>query len=236
MRRFGFPGVRRPSPGAFTFLLSNQGQGSWGFYLGVVLTSAMLAVLETAVDPISAWERCIVAMFGIGVPCLALKASLDFYRAQQTPSDPSALRARHGADRRHLLAGTWLRIHGASLVWFCVALLVCRVISHSALEAVFNRDLLYCTGIGCLATTAYIAFFAAATRLGAGRTGAWVAFWLNLTLGHVNAAWSAAFPHRHVAILIGHPDSSFFSAYSSSWILLGFVVVGLSITALKTPR
>lgn len=229
-------GVRGPIPGVFVTHLFHRAQGSWSFSLGVVLTSAMLAVLETAVDPISAWEHCIVALFGLGIPGLALKASLDFHRVLQNPSDPRALLARHGADRRHLLAGAWLEVHGAALGWFCVALVVCRIVSHSALETAFNRDFLRCLGIGCLATTAYITFFVAATRLFAGRLGAWVALGLNLTLGHVDAAWSAIFPHRHVATLIGHPDSTFFSAHSSSWILLGFVVVGLTITALRTPR
>lgn len=236
MRPLSCQGLQVPAPGVFVTRLSHHAQGSWTFYLGVVLTSAVLAVLETAVDPISAWEHCIVALFGLGIPCLALKASLDSYRVLQNPSDPRALRARHGADRRHLLAGAGLGVLGSSLACFCVALVVCRVVSHSALETAFNRDFVRCMGIGCLATTAYIAFFVASTRLFAGRLGAWVALGLNLTLGHVDAAWSAAFPHRHVATLIGHPDSAFFSAQSSSWILLGFVVVGLTLTALRTPR
>lgn len=230
------PAVQGHAPRSSLSALAHRRQGSWSFHVGFVLTCAMLAVLETAVDPVSAWENCLVALFGLGIPALTLKASLDFYDVLQNPSDARALRARHGTDRRHLLAAAWLRIHGAALVWFCLALATCRVVSHSALEAVFNRDLLRCTGIGSLATTAYIAYFVAATRLGARRLGAWVALGLNLTLGHVDAAWSGAFPHRHVAVLIGHPNSNFFSAQSSSWILLGFIVVGFSLAVVRTPR
>lgn len=208
----------------------------WGFYLSLFLGAVIVAVLETAVDPLAAWERCVEVLFGLGIPVAALKSSLDFYRVLENPSDPHALLARHGADRRHILTGVGIQTLACAILWFGLALVACRALSHSALETTFNQDSLRCFGIGCLATAAYIAFLLAATRVGVGRWGAWVAMGLDLTLGHIEMASAAAFPHRHVANLIGHPNATFLSASASSWILLGFVAVGLSVVYLRTPR
>lgn len=195
-----------------------------------------IASLEFTADPMTAWEHLLGAMFGLFIPLLGLNATLGIVRALANPMQPTALAARHGANRRLGFAVSVVVAMAMALLLASSGLVVGRVFCHPATEPIWNRDLLVCCGIGCLATAAYIAYLLAATRLGIGRAGAWVALGLDLTLGHVNAGWAIVAPHRHVVNLIGHPSIFSLSTRASSWILLGVILVGLTFASAKTPR
>jgi hypothetical protein len=167
---------------------------------------------------------------------LAITATLTMYRTLANPRGPALLAARHGANRRHGFAVAIVVAMVEATLLTCTGLLMSRIVCHGAAEPIWNRDLLLCCGIGCLATAAYIAYLMAATRLGFGRAGAWAALGLDLTLGHVNAGWSLALPHRHVVNLIGHPGVFSLSARASSCVLLGFLLLGLTFALARTPR
>ncbi len=195
-----------------------------------------IASLEFTADPMTAWEHLLGAMFGLFIPLLGLITTLGIFRALANPMQPTALAARHGADRRLGFAVSVVVAMAMALLLTSSGLLLSRVFCHPATEPIWNRDLLVCCGIGCLATGAYIAYLLAATRVGFGRAGAWVALGLDLTLGHVNAGWALIAPHRHVISLIGHPSVFSLSARASSWILLGVILVGLTFATTRTPR
>ncbi|HEY5959153.1 MAG TPA: hypothetical protein VIV60_21495 [Polyangiaceae bacterium] len=200
-----------------------------------VLSSAGLATFEARVDPLLAWERVLEIEFGLLVPGFALVVALSLWHVLASTAHPAALATRHGFDRR-LAIGPFILVQTVfAAVTIALSLLVARVLCHSLGETTFNRDLLVCCGIGCLATAAYIAVFLAATRLGVGRAGAWTALGLDLTLGHINGGPALFVPHRFVANLVGHPAALSTSAHASSWILLGFVAAGLGWVLLRTP-
>jgi hypothetical protein len=196
----------------------------------------VVASLESTIDPMTAWEHLLNAMFGLFIPLLGLTTTLGLFRTLADPTQPTALVARHGANRRQGFAVAVMVGVAQALLLTSAGLLLSRVFCHPATEPIWNRDLLVCCGIGCLATGAYIAYLLAATRLGFGRAGAWMALGLDLTLGHVNAGWAFAALHRHVANLIGHPSDFSLSAGASSWILLGFMLLGLTFATARTPR
>lgn len=209
---------------------------SLGLFLAPILLALMVSVLEVTVDPISAWEHCVGTVFGLVMPLSATVFVLASSRVLASPRYTSALAARHGADRRRHYAISLLSAMAFAMAHTAVTLVLCRLISHAATETAFNRDLLRCCGIGCLTSGAYIGFIGAATRVGSGRVAAWAAFGLDLTLGHTEAGWSAIVPRWHVLNLIGHPSVTFLSAKASSWILLGFMLVGIAIAITKTPK
>ncbi|HMA93917.1 MAG TPA: hypothetical protein VKP30_14600 [Polyangiaceae bacterium] len=209
---------------------------SLGLYLALILLTLMVAMLELTVDPISAWEHSLRTVFGLVVPVSATFSVLASSRVLASPMYASALAARHGANRRQHYAASLLAATAFVMAHTVVALVLCRAISHSATEATFNLDLVHCCGIGCLTAAAYIGFIGAAARVGSGRIAAWAAFGLDLILGHVEAAWAAIVPRWHVLNLIGHPSVTFLSARASSWILLGFVLLGIAIAIAKTPK
>jgi hypothetical protein len=201
-----------------------------------VLSAILVASIEVTIDPLTAWEHLLEVLFGLLIPTMALFMALGLYWQLASPEQPMALAARHGADRRRRLLPATAAALGLAMLLTCAALVLSRQFCRPATEALLNRDLALCCGIGCLATGAYIAYLLVATRLGIGRTGAWVAFGIDLTLGHIDGGWSMLAPHRYVVNLIGHPGIFTWSAKASSWILLGFMVVGLAIGVARTPR
>jgi hypothetical protein len=195
----------------------------------------VVASLEVAIDPLMAWERLLETLFGLLVPALALIQTFGICRRLASPQHPKALAARHGADRRRTLLSALGGAISLAILLNCVALGLSRTACHSAVEPLLNRDLLLCCGIGCLATGAYIGYLLAATRLGMGPMGAWLAFGVDLTLGHVSGSLSMIAPHRYVVNLIGHPSVLALSARASSWILLGFALLGITFALARTP-
>lgn len=228
------------SIGTFSRLLQRLSFGaqrrSLGLWLAPILLALMVSVLEVTVDPISAWEHCLGTVLGLVVPLSATFVALASSRVLVSPRYTSALAARHGADRRRYYATSLLTATAFAMAHTAVTLVLCRLISHTATEVTFDRDLLRCCGIACLTAGAYIGFIGAATRVGSGRIAAWAAFGLDLTLGHIEAGWSAVMPRWHVLNLIGHAGVTFLSAKASSWILLGFMLVGIAIAIAKTPK
>jgi hypothetical protein len=199
------------------------------------LGAMLVASLEVAIDPLMAWEHQLEMLFGLLFPAMALVQTFGICRRLASPQHPKALAARHGADRRRTLVSALAVSLSMAMALSCAALWLSRILCHSATEPLLNRDLLLCCGIGCLATGAYIGFFLAATRLGMGVFGAWMALGVDLTLGHINGGLSMILPHRHVVNLIGHPSVLALSARASSWILLGFAVAGIAFTLARTP-
>jgi hypothetical protein len=214
----------------------NANRRSTLFFLTWLSLGVLVAALEATADPLAAWERALGVLFGLFIPWLALTATLRMHRTLADPLEPTALAARHGANRRHGFVGAMAVTVVQAMLVTCGGLLLCRVVCHGRGEAIWTSDLLVCCGIGWLATGAYTAYLLAATRLGFGRAGAWAAFALDLTLGHIHAGWSLALPHRHVLNLIGHPGVFSLSARASSLVLLGFLLVGLTFATAKTPR
>jgi len=206
------------------------------FCLTWIGTTLLVATLEATADPLTAWERLLGIVFGLLIPGLAFTATLAMYRLLANPLEPAALSARHGANRRHGLSISVASTMAQAILVTCAAIVVSRVACHGATESIWNHDLALCCGIGCLATATYIAYFFAATRLGFGRAGAWVAFGVDLTLGHIDAGWAFLLPHRHVVNLIGHPGVFAISARASSWVLVGIFLLGLTFASARTPR
>lgn len=204
--------------------------------LAWVLSTLLVASFEMAQDPLMAWERLLGILFSLLIPALALASTLALHRQFASAQATNALAARHGSDRRRGFALAAAGSIARALLLTMAALILGRYFCRPATEAVFRSDLVLCCGIGCLATSAYIAYFQAATRLGIGRAGAWAAFVVDLTLGHVSAGLSMLSPHRFVQNLIEYPAVFSVTPRASSWILLGFVAVGLTYAIARTPR
>lgn len=221
----------KPTPGTGRF----RGRSAL-MSLSWILGSVLVASFEVAIDPLMAWEQLLGVLFALLIPVLALASTLALFAQLASPHSQIALAARHGVNRQRKIipALVWSLLRAGVLT--NIALVAGRYFCRPATEPLFQRDLLLCCGIGYLATTAYIAYFFAATRLGLGRVGAWFAFGLDLTLGHVSGGPSLVAPHRFVQNLIGHPDMLSLSAKASSWILLGLTVAGLTFAVTKTPR
>jgi hypothetical protein len=207
-----------------------------GLGLTWTLSAALMSTLEVEIDPLTAWDHSLFLLFGYLIPIMALAIALTLYGKLADPYQPLALASRHGANRQRKITGAMPVAIGFGMLLACAGLIICRQVAHAATEPLFNRDLVCCFGIVCLATIAYTAYLVASTRLGLGRLGAWLAFAADLTLGHVDAGWSAVLPHRHVANLIGYPLALSLSARESSLILFGLAFLGVAFATARTPR
>lgn len=201
-----------------------------------IFVGCMMAILEQRADAWLAWGNWLDLFFGLLLPCLGFALSLKVVQADTDPFCVDSARARLGANRRAIRARRIALSVGVGLLLGLVVLLLGRALSYPATTTYLNRDLWLCVGLGALATGTYITFFAATARLGLGRSGAAIAFSLDLTLGHAEGAWALIVPHPYLVSLINSPGNSLTSPYLSSIVLVAMAFASTAFIVAKTPR
>lgn len=207
----------------------------WSGATACALATALLGLLlEHRADPSQSADNALLTVtFGLVLPLLCLSAVARTFPGRVDHA--LAPLAKHGADRRWLLAGA---LSGLALSLSAVGALLAtltRALGGSVV-AEGARDLFSCAWIGALGGVAYAAWFSLGSTFGRRGGGRWVALVIDWVLGISSGIIAIPWPRGHLRNLLGGgPVAGLEQAHAS--VVLSACVLGFSLLAwFRTPR
>jgi hypothetical protein len=202
-----------------------------------LVLAALVAATEHRTGSRGAATRALEGgTFGVLLPVIALiivRVGCGGRRLE----DALAPFARLGASRRPLALGLVLGAAAAAAVVGALLGAITPLVAHDPSVGSIGADALASAWIGALAGAAYAPLLALGSTFGARGGGAFVLFFLDLSVGASTTVAALPFPRSHALNLLGGvPPSLFESSVTQGQSVLSLVAIAVAATALAVQR
>lgn len=202
--------------------------------VGALVVALLGLLIEHRADPSQSADNALITVtFGVVLPLLCLSAVGRTFPERVDHS--LAAFARHGADRRWLLAGATTGLAVALGAIGALLAAVTRALGGSVV-AEGAGDVFACAWIGAFGGVAYAAWFALGSTFGRRGGGRWLALVVDWLLGISSGIVAFPWPRGHLRNLLGGAAVAGLEQPHASAVLSACALLFVILAWFRTPR